>query len=153
MELWGVELRPESGRWVLRLLVDKEGGVTIDDLARVSREAGDLLDVYDPLPWRYDLEVSSPGVSRPLFRPEHYRSYVGKRVRVRTSTPVEGQRVFSGVLLDVGADAVRVDEGGGRVVSMPFSLIAKATYEHDFSSEKGAPTRRPASRAGKRAPR
>jgi len=133
MEVWGAELRTEGGRWILRLLVDREGGVTLDDLTRVSRQLNDLLDVHDVVPWRYTLEVSSPGVSRPLMRPDHYGRYLGKRVKVRTSAALGGRRVFCGPLLEVGEEEITVSDGGRETVRIPFSLILKAAYEHDFS--------------------
>src|SRR5215471_8600292 len=82
LELWAADLRQESGRWILRLMLEREGGASLDDLTRVHRQLSDLLDVHDLVPWRYTLEVSSPGVNRPLFRPNHYRRYIGQRVRV-----------------------------------------------------------------------
>ena len=89
LELVDVQFRPEAGRLVLRLLIDRpEGGVTLDELARVSREVGDLLDAHDPVPGRYHLECSSPGLNRPLVREAHFRRAVGRRVRVRTRQPL-----------------------------------------------------------------
>ena len=73
IELWGVNFRQETGRWVLRLALDREGGVTLDELTRIHRQLSDLLDVHDLVPWRYTLEVSSPGINRPLLRPSHYQ--------------------------------------------------------------------------------
>src|SRR5262245_45154931 len=98
MEVWGVDLRQEGGRWVLRLTLDREGGVTVDDLTRVHRQLGDLLDVHDLVPWRYTLEVSSPGVNRPLLRLSHCQRYLGKRVRIQTRNAQHGRRVFVGLL-------------------------------------------------------
>ncbi len=132
MEVWGVELRPEGGRWILRLLVDKPGGVTLDDLTRINRQLGDLLDVHDLIPWRYTLEVSSPGITRPLMRPDHYTRYLGKRVKVRTVRALGGRRVFSGLLLEANTEGIAIADKGGKV-HIPFSLILKGTYEHDFS--------------------
>ncbi len=132
MEVWGIELRPEVGGWILRLLVDREGGATFDDLLRVTRQLNDLLDAHDVVPWRYTLEVSSPGISRPLMRPDHYSRYLGKRVRVRTNTSLAGKRVFCGSLLEVGGEGITVVDDGWGAVCIPFSLILKAVYEHDF---------------------
>jgi len=87
IELWGVDFRSESGRWVLRLTLDCEGGISLDDLTRGHRQLSDLLDAHDPVPWRYTLEVSSPGINRPLLRPSHYRRYLGQRVRIQTRQP------------------------------------------------------------------
>jgi ribosome maturation factor RimP len=78
MEIWAADLRQEGGRWILRLMLEREGGASLDDLTRVHRQLSDLLDVHDLVPWRYTLEVSTPGVNRPLVRPDHYRRYVGQ---------------------------------------------------------------------------
>src|SRR5437867_6872788 len=99
LELIDVEYRPEGGRLVLRLLIDRpEGGVTLDDLARVSRELGDVLDAHDPVPGSYHLECSSPGVNRPLVREAHFRRALGQRIRVRTRAPIGDRRHFRGML-------------------------------------------------------
>src|SRR5947208_10434181 len=118
LELVDVQYRPEAGRVVLRLLLDRpEGGVTLDELGRVSRELGDLLDVHDAVPGRYHLECSSPGINRPLLREAHFRRALGERVRVRTRAPLAGRRQFHGTLVAVEPDAVTVDDPDvGRVV-------------------------------------
>src|SRR6185369_11695175 len=93
LELVDVQYRPESGRIVLRLLLDRpDGRVTLDELTRVSRELGDVLDAHDAVPGRYHLECSSPGVNRPLLREAHFRRARGEheRVRVRTRDPIDG---------------------------------------------------------------
>src|SRR5262249_59532888 len=100
LELVDVQYRPEGGRTVLRLLVDRpEGGVTLDELARLSRELGDLLDVHDAVPGRYHLECSSPRLNRPLLRAPHFERAVGARVRVQTRAPIDGRRRFRGQLV------------------------------------------------------
>jgi len=138
LELMDVQYRPEGRRAVLRLLVDRpEGGVTLDQLAQLSRELGDLLDAHDVLPGRYHLECSSPGLNRPLIREAHFRRALGKRVRVRTRAPIGDRRQFHGTLETVTADAVTVaDPDAGRVV-VPFAQIEKANVEHDFSRPAG----------------
>ena len=88
LEMVDVEFRRESRGMVLRLYLDRESGVSLDDLSRVSRQLGDLLDVHDAVPGPYTLEVSSPGINRRLRRPEHFLRYLGKRVRVRTAGAV-----------------------------------------------------------------
>ena len=99
LELIDVQYRPEGGRLILRVLIDRpQGGVTLDELARVSREIGDVLDAHDAVTGRYHLECSSPGINRPLVRPEHFRRAVGERVHVRTHEPIAGRRQFHGVL-------------------------------------------------------
>jgi ribosome maturation factor RimP len=116
----------------LRLFLDRAagGGVNLDDLARVSRQLGDLLDVHDVVPGTYTLEVSSPGINRRLRVPEHFRRYLGKRVRVRSVEPIAGRRSFAGVLEDVEADGVRVGDASGSHF-IRFADIAQANYEAD----------------------
>jgi len=131
LEIVDVEFRRESRGLVLRLYLDRaggEGGVSLDDLTRVSRQLGDLLDVHDAVSGSYNLEVSSPGINRRLRRPDHFRRYLGKKVRVRTAGPLDGRRAFVGVLEAVDAEAIVVGEAGSRH-SIRFAEIAQANYE------------------------
>ncbi len=128
LEMVDVEFRGESRGMTLRLFLDREGGVSLDDLTRVSRQLGDLLDVHNAVPGAYTLEVSSPGINRRLRRPDHFRRYVGKRVRVRTVGPIEGRRNFVGILQSVDAEAIVVGEPD-RDDTIRFSEIAQANYE------------------------
>ncbi|MGE0824490.1 MAG: ribosome maturation factor RimP [Candidatus Binatia bacterium] len=132
MEIWGVDFRPEAGRWVLRVLLDREGGVTLDELTRVHRQLGDLLDVHDVIPRRYTLEVSSPGVSRTLLHPSHYRRYEGKRVRVQTYQEQQGRRVFLGVLSEVHDVGIKVKDDTVGEVNLSWEAIRKTITEHEF---------------------
>jgi ribosome maturation factor RimP len=137
LELVDVQFRPEAGRTVLRLLIDRpEGGVTLDELARVSRELGDVLDAHDAVPGRYNLECSSPGLNRPLVREAHFRRAVGRRVRVRTRELLGDRRQFRGVLEDVTAEGVRVVDAGVATF-VPFDAIDKANVEYDFPRPAG----------------
>src|SRR5215475_8397239 len=97
-QLVDVEYRREPGGWTLRLFIDKDGGVGLDDCERVSREFGTVLEVEDPIPHRFNLEVSSPGLDRPLTQDADFLAARGKRVRVSTGQPIAGQRNFSGRL-------------------------------------------------------
>jgi ribosome maturation factor RimP len=134
-EIVDIELRHEGGRGarVLRIYLDKEGGPTMADLSRVSREVSDLLDVNDVVDGSYTLEVSSPGINRPLKRPEHFARFVGKRVRVRTREAIQGRRAFLGQLLEVSADKISLNQDGQRC-EIPFALIERSNYEHDWSA-------------------
>jgi ribosome maturation factor RimP len=133
LELVDVQYRPEGGRIVLRLLIDRiDGGVTLDELAGMSRQLGDVLDAHDAVPGRYHLECSSPGVNRPLVRPEHFSRAVGQRVRIRTLDPVGGRRQFRGVLEGVEKDAVSVRDPDVGLVALPLSAIERATTEYEF---------------------
>jgi ribosome maturation factor RimP len=129
LEMVDVEFRMESRGMVLRLYLDRQGGVSLDDLTRVSRQLSDLLDVHDTVPGTYSLEVSSPGINRRLRRPDHFKRYLGKRVRVRTAVPLEGRRNFVGMLQAVEADAIVVAGPEPHGQTIHFSEIAQANYE------------------------
>jgi ribosome maturation factor RimP len=143
IELWGVDFRSEAGRWVLRLTLDREGGISLEDLTRVHRQLSDLLDAHDPVPWRYTLEVSSPGINRPLLRPSHYQRYLGKRVRIQTRQAQHGRRVFVGTLDEVSEMQVGLVDGDVGKVWIAWDDILKAAAEHEFprpgSKKKGLP--------------
>jgi ribosome maturation factor RimP len=98
-ELVDVEYRREPGGWTLRLFIDKEGGVNLDDCRRVSEEFGMVLDVENPIPNRFNLEVSSPGLDRPLRQERDFLAALGRSVRIRTREPISGQRNFAGRLI------------------------------------------------------
>jgi ribosome maturation factor RimP len=100
-ELVDVVFASERGRWVLRVYIDKEGGVTLDDCARVSRELGTLVDVHEIIDHPYTLEVSSPGLDRPLKKEKDFLRAVGMRIKVKTIAPIEGQKRFVGQLQEV----------------------------------------------------
>lgn len=139
LEIIDIELRREGSRGgrVLRLYLDKEGGPNMENLSEVSRELGALLDVYDVVQGAYTLEVSSPGINRPLKRPDHFKRFIGKRVSVRTRDLVQGRRSFLGPLLDVMSDKIAVNQDGARI-EIPFAVIEKSNYEHDWSAEYAA---------------
>jgi len=133
LELIDVQYRPETGRLILRVLIDRpEGGVTLDELARVSRELGDVLDAHDAVSGRYHLECSSPGVNRPLVRPEHFRRAVGERVHVRIHEPIAGRRQFHGILEAATDDTVTVHDPDAGVVSLALGSIERASIQFDF---------------------
>ena len=139
LELVDVNYRPEGGRTVLRLLIDRPGGgVTLDELTRVSRELSDVLDAHDAVPGRYQLECSSPGINRPLIREAHFQRALGQRVRVQTRAPIDGRRNFRGTLAEVTPDGITVDDPAVRVV-IPYGAIEKANVDHDFSRPVGPP--------------
>ncbi len=135
MEIVDIELRHERSRGgrVLRLYLDKAGGPTVDDLSRVSRQLSELLDSHDAVDGAYTLEVSSPGINRPLKRPEHFARYIGKRVRIRTRDLIGGRRSFLGILYAVAGEGVTVTQEGTRY-DIPFAAIEKSNYEHDWSA-------------------
>ncbi len=135
MEIVDIELRHEgsrSGR-VLRLYLDKEGGPNVDDLSRVSHELSELLDSENVVDGTYTLEVSSPGINRPLRRREHFFRFIGKRIRVRTRDMIDGRRSFLGRLEEVETEQITLEQEGVRY-QIPFSNIEKSNYEHDWSA-------------------
>ncbi|MEK7229860.1 MAG: ribosome maturation factor RimP [Candidatus Binatota bacterium] len=135
MEIVDIEFRGEGGRGgrVLRVYLDKEGGLNVDDLARVSRRLSDLLDDQVAVEGPYTLEVSSPGINRVLKKPEHFRRFIGKRVRVRTREMIEGRRSFLGLLREVREGGIVLSQQGAEF-TIPLSVIEKANYEHDWGT-------------------
>ena len=135
MEIVDIEFRSEGSRGgrVLRLYMDKEGGPNVDDLSRVSRQLSEVLDAQDTIDGAYTLEVSSPGINRPLRKPEHFARFVGKRIRIRTRDLIDGRRSFLGILDEVAGNSVRLMQEG-KQYWIPFSIIEKSNYEHDWSA-------------------
>lgn len=118
-ELVGVEYLPQGRHSVLRIFVDSEAGITVDDCEKVSRQISAVLDVEDPIKGQYTLEVSSPGLDRPLFTPEHYERFAGHQVKLRLHQPLEGQRKFKGLLQGMDGDEVVVEVEGGELRVLP----------------------------------
>lgn len=140
LELVDVQCRPEGGRTIVRLLIDRPaGGINVDELARLSRELGHLFDAHDTVPGRYTLECSSPGLNRPLIKPDHFRRAAGQRVYVRMRTPIDGRRQFRGTLVDVADDAVTIDDGDVGRVGLSLADVERANIEFDFSRPAHAP--------------
>jgi ribosome maturation factor RimP len=107
--LWGIELTSPGRRPTVRIYIEAENGISVDDCAQVSHQVSGVLDVEDPISGEYTLEVSSPGIDRLLFRPEQYEPYVGEIVDIRLRLPVEGRRRFKGLLVSVDGDTVVVE--------------------------------------------
>lgn len=124
-ELIGVEFHPHRGSALLRLYIDKEGGVNVDDCQQVSHQVSGVLDVEDPIPGHYRLEVSSPGLDRPLFVARDFIRFAGHPVRVQLTLPLNGRRKFTGRLVGVRADQV-VLEHEGQELAIPLTAIEKA---------------------------
>jgi len=131
-QFWGCEYLPAGKHSTLRVYIDKdEVGVTVDDCGKVSRQVSAIMDVEDPISNAYMLEVSSPGMDRPLFHPEQYKAYEGQEVQVRTSSPVMGRKRFKGVMSQVSESDIAV-EVDGELYEIPFSLIDKANVVPQF---------------------
>ncbi len=124
-ELVDVEVAGSRHNPTLRVYIDGPGGVNVDDCASVSRHLSALLDVEDPLPGHYTLEVSSPGLDRPLVKPEDFRRFVGETIKVKLQAPLLGRRNFSGRLVDVAADHVVV-EVDKEIFNLAFDAMERA---------------------------
>ncbi len=134
MELVDVEFGGAGGRTTLRLFIDKAGGVSLEDCSSVSRALSAALDVEDPLQGSYDLEVSSPGLDRPLRTPEHFEKFAGQKVRVKTFGPVpecENRKTFVGTLKGYAEGKVIVDVDG-KLFQVPHAQVSKANLEPVF---------------------
>ena len=124
-ELTDLELRQGGRSGVLRVFIDKSDGIGLADCETVSRQISALLDVEDPLPGHYVLEVSSPGLDRKLTKLEHYRRFLGNDLRVQLRFPLEGRRKFRGTLLAADEKAIEIDVGG-KSYSLPMATIESA---------------------------
>jgi len=122
-----VELEYSAGRahGALRLFIDKAEGVGVGDCERVSREVSALLDVEDPIAGAYSLEVSSPGIDRPLTRPKDYERFLGHEAKVETNAPIDGRKRFKGPIKSVDANAVELTVEGADI-RVPFGAVHKA---------------------------
>ncbi len=125
LELIQVEYQRESAGRILRLYVDKPGGIKLDDCAGVSRQMGDILDVNLEDVGPYNLEVTSPGLERPLARQQDFDKFKGNRAKIKTYQPLNGQKNFTGVLLGISGDAVslQIDE---QIITIAYADISKA---------------------------
>ena len=130
-ELVDVEYLSMHGKWVLRLYIDKEGGVTLDDCATVSREIGDLIDVKDVIVHEYILEVSSPGLDRPLKKEKDFKGAIGKKIKVKTVRAVEGRRNYTGYLRNFQEGILFMELESGQV-HLSWKDVDKANLVYEF---------------------
>lgn len=124
MEVVDVEYLHENGHWVLRLSIDKPGGVTLDDCVAVTRLLDTPLDTFDFIPQRYHLEVASPGIERPLKKDKDFVTYRGQQVRIKTATPVDGRRNIQGTLLGIAGAAIQLRLDDGQQLEIPREAAA-----------------------------
>jgi ribosome maturation factor RimP len=125
MELVQVEYQREAGGKVLRLFIDRPGGVTLDDCVQISRQAGDVLEVGLENVGPYNLEVSSPGTNRPLAKQLDYERFKGRQAKIKTIRALDGQKNFRGVLAGISEGRVKLSVEGN-TITIPFMEIAKA---------------------------
>jgi ribosome maturation factor RimP len=135
LRLWDVELGGQPGRSILRVYVDADGGIDLDTVAEVSEELSRALDLHDPIPGRYTLEVSSPGLERTLKRPEHFAYSVGSPVVVKTTKPLvkEGNRI-EGLLAAADKTVAVVTTDGGNV-DVPYDVIKSARTVFEWNGK------------------
>jgi ribosome maturation factor RimP len=139
LEIFDVQFKREAGGMVLRVLIDRPGPaataeecVSVADCANVSRDLSALLDVEDIVPVAYILEVSSPGLDRPLRGRTDFERFSGRRAKVVIREAVDGQTFFRGRLAGVDADAALIDGDDGRQHRVPFGLVTRANLEVEF---------------------
>lgn len=124
-EFWGLEFRSQGHHSMLRIFIDAEAGISVDDCEKVSRQVSGVLDVEDPIQSEYTLEVSSPGMDRPLFRLEQFEAFVGHKVQIRLRMAFEGRRKFQGLLKGIeGQDVVVIVDDHEYL--LPFDSIERA---------------------------
>lgn len=133
VELVEVRYLREQGSWVLRIFIDKPGGVSLDDCVRVSRSVEDVLDVEDMIPHRYRLEVSSPGLDRVLKTESDFQRFSGRRVRIQTLRPLQGRKNFKGRILSCDQGVVAIEDAQGSVFRIPLAWVAKSRLEIDLT--------------------
>jgi ribosome maturation factor RimP len=144
VELVSICLVSEKGRNILRAIIDRApgaggsgdagdgSGVTLDDCTKVSRDLSTVLDVHEELlPTKYALEVSSPGLDRPLTKLSHYQRFVGREVKLELDSPLDGRRRFNGEILSVEGEDIRINQDG-TPVTLPFGRITKSRLVYRF---------------------
>jgi len=139
LEVWDIQSRRETGGHVVRVFIDRPGpaatpdqSVSIEDCEQVNREIGTILDVEDPLPFAYTLEVSSPGLDRPLRSLDDYRRFAGRLAKVVVSESIDNQKAFEGRLNGVDGDVVLLESSNGRLHRLPLRLITRGRLEVEF---------------------
>ena len=134
LELVDVEIKRQKDGQVVRLFVDKEGGISLDELEAVSHEVSAILDAEDPIKSAYTLEVSSPGLDRPLKDEKDFRRFIGKLAKISSYEPVEGRRHWTGRLLAVeeGTVSLQLESEKGAVARIPLGKVAAARLEAEF---------------------
>jgi ribosome maturation factor RimP len=139
LDVWDIQSRREATGHVVRVFIDRPGpaatpedSVSIDDCEQVNREISTILDVEDPLPFAYTLEVSSPGLDRPLRGPDDYRRFAGRLAKLVVSEAVDRQKAFEGRLRGLEDEEVLLEAANGRMHRLPLRLITRARLEVEF---------------------
>lgn len=130
-QLWGLEYLPRKGDALLRIYIDHDNGISVDDCATVSHEVSGVLEVEDPIKSAYTLEVSSPGMDRTLFSADQFAQFLGEDARVTVAQPIEGQRKFRGRILSVDGDDITL-QTDQNPVTIEFGNVMKAKLDPKF---------------------
>ena len=125
-ELWGIEKLQQGRQVVLKIYIESADGINVDDCARVSRQVSAILDVEDPIPGEYMLEVSSPGVERRLFKPEHFNVCKGEKVQITLRQAFDGRRKFKGLLCGLEDEEVVIRVDDAQEIVLPMDSIERA---------------------------
>jgi ribosome maturation factor RimP len=135
LELVHAEVAGPEGKPILRIFIDKPGGVTHEDCSEVSHHLGTVLDVEDFIHSAYTLEVSSPGLERGLYKRQDYERFAGSLARLKSRTPVNGQRNFRGRIIGLEGDQIIFEDKTSGRVRVPFEAVVKANLEMDVEAE------------------
>ncbi|WNB77589.1 ribosome maturation factor RimP [Methylomonas koyamae] len=135
-ECVGIEYNPHPSHGMLRVYIDSEQGILLDDCSKVSHQLSGMLDVEDPIPGEYQLEVSSPGADRPFFKLSQFQRFVGSKVNISLFKPIDKRRKLSGEIKSVDGETVVIQEGE-KLFSVPFQAMSKARLAPDYDFNKG----------------
>ena len=135
-ECIGIEYNPHPKHGLLRIYIDSEEGILVDDCSKVSHQISGVLDVEDPIQGNYQLEVSSPGDDRPLFKLSQFERFIGSTVRINLFKPIAERRKITGQIQKVAENRVQVLEGD-QVIEIPFVAMSKAKLVPEYNADKG----------------
>lgn len=135
-ELWGIDYQTHGRNALLRIYIDAERGISVEDCEKVSRQVSAVMDVEDPINSRYTLEVSSPGMDRPLYKLEQYQRFIGAQVELRLRMPLDGQRKWRGLLAGVEGDEIVLRIDSENEYLLPIDSIERANIVPTFEGGK-----------------
>lgn len=131
-DFWGLECQTGAKNAQVRVYIDSNAGVTLDDCSRVSQQLSAVLDVEDPIEVPYTLEISSPGINRPLFSVEQMKRAVGDKIKVKTLWPIGERRNFKGILKNVGEEEIKIETDSDEIFTVPLDAIKNAKLDLDI---------------------
>jgi len=135
-ECVGIEYNPHPTNGLLRIYIDSQNGILVDDCSKVSHQVSGVLDVEDPIPGNYQLEISSPGEDRPFFKVSQFENYIGSQVMVNLFKPVDGRRKIKGLIEKVTGDVVTIQEDN-QSFDIPFNAMSKARLVPEYLIKGG----------------